>query len=130
MRDWIIGLQKGAAERGEAFDPLGWIHIEEQTGQTFPEEMRDLYQVMDGGTLEPDVRLFHVRGSGGILEKSKSAVEGVPQNSIWFGVKSGGNPIFAVRKRDARSSSGPIPEWASGLSDESWMYGARQAAGG
>src|SRR5262245_9260799 len=44
MRDWIIGLHKGAEQRRPGVAPDDWREIETEAGLTVPQPLRDLYE--------------------------------------------------------------------------------------
>lgn len=132
MRDWIVGLKKGASQRNEGMDPAAWNAIEEDAGLPVPEELRDLYEAMNGAFLRPDVRLVHFSadtGPGpGVLEQSRSqGISELPQTGVWvFGVKGDGQLLFAVRKGELAQGELPAPEWVASLSDDEWVFGVRR----
>lgn len=133
MRDWIVGLQKAATERGQGFAASEWEAVESTVGQPVPTELRDLYEAMDGAVLQPDVRLIHFHGTydyPGVLEWSRQPPEGLPSAGVWlFGTKGEDQPLFAVRKRELMQLDGGAPEWLSSVGDEEWIFGFRNAAG-
>ncbi|MBI3182756.1 MAG: SMI1/KNR4 family protein [Myxococcales bacterium] len=128
MREWIVGLQKGAQQAGPGIRPEEWAGIEAASGVPVPLELRELYQAFDGAFLAPDVRLFRFRAEGkeaGVLERSRA-----PGKRGWsFGLKGESEPLFAARKMDLLAQGMKVPEWLQPLPDNEWCYGFVRADG-
>src|SRR5688572_25697004 len=120
MREWIMGLQKSATERGEGRSPLGWLAIEQGAGKPVPGELRDLYEAMDGAMLPPDVKLAPFAA---VAELSRGL------GGWWFGAKGAGQRLFAARRRELLEA-GPagLPDWVSKLEEDDWAYGLQVSA--
>jgi hypothetical protein len=133
MRDWILGLQKAAAERREGLDPQRWASIEAQAGMSVPPELKDLYEAMNGGRFHPDVQLIAFRSDGegpGVLEQSASSGSQLPERGVWlFGVRDAGQQLFAVRKQDLAGSTAAVPDWVEGVAEDHWVYGFSKSTG-
>src|SRR5687767_1003456 len=114
MRDWIVGYEKGAAQKSPGVSDEEWADAEGALGEA-PEELRDLYRQMNGATFNSGVHLFPVRAEGphrGVLEESRIAVAGLPDSGVWrFGEKASKH-LFALRKSAAVQLEGaPEHDW-------------------
>jgi hypothetical protein len=134
MRDWILGLQKGAAEKRPGLESSQWSMIEADAGKPVPSELRALYETMNGARLHPDVQLIPFGQNGdrpGVVEQSRSQIPGLPEDGVWqFGVKGSTQELFAVRKADLMDGGvGALPGWVDSLPDEQWVYGIHRSSG-
>ena len=126
MRDWIVGLQKGAAERGEGLDPQEWASLEEAAGLQVPAELKDLYEAMNGAKLEAEVALASFRGDKdpGVLEHSQRGSPGLPPRGTWiFGHREGSQPLFSVSASALREHGARAPDWLGELGEDDWVFG-------
>ncbi len=123
MREWIVGLRKAAVKAGEGICASEWGELESEAGQPVPDELKELYEAMNGASLRPDVKLYKLKGDSktpGALEHSKG------QKGVWvFGQRGSSQKLFAIRVKELRQKPKP-PERASELSDGEWVWGIRK----
>lgn len=123
MREWIVGLQKAAKTKLKGIDPMRWFRLDGGVNAV-PDELRDVYEVMDGARLPPNVTLlpfFSEEGVRGVVERSVEAPG-------WtFGEKGPDETLITARKKDIPAEL--LPEWAHFLRDDEWLYAVRAANG-
>ncbi len=125
MRDWIVGLKKGASQQQGGVDTALWESLEEETGTPVPSELRDLYEAMNGAIFAPDVELWSLReGERNLLEQSREPLPGFPDSGVWrFGSQGGGGQLFAARLQELADSDLSLPDWLAQAEDDRWVYG-------
>lgn len=131
MRDWILGLQKAAAAHQPGATDDAIRAIEAELGEAMPDELRDLYRSVNGAVFPSDVVLYSLRAGGndrGVLEKTRSPIEGLPQRGTWrFGLRGFGEHLFAAQKMGmVEYSEGlDMPAWFAALAPEAWLFGMK-----
>ncbi|HZH02655.1 MAG TPA: hypothetical protein VEY30_02655 [Myxococcaceae bacterium] len=129
MRDWIMGLEKAAAERKPGVGDFEWSGLEAELRRPVPDELRDLYSQMDGAGFPSGVKLYPLQPNGG----AKSVVaESRASDETWaFGERGDGAVLFAIRRGPLvmEMENQAVPEWVQGLDEGQWVYGLRREEG-
>lgn len=132
MRDWILGIQKAAIEHRAGVAAQEWQAAEHEAGYDAPEELRDLYQHLNGATFATGVVLHPLRGSGevrGMFEQNRSGGAGLPTTEVWRFGRHDNEHLVAVRKRQLAGlpqiSVDDGAEWLAAAPDDGWVFLAR-----
>src|SRR5689334_2522960 len=124
MRDWIVGYRKAAKNAGPGVAQTELHRFEEEAGEGLPDELRDLYQEMNGGGVWEGGVLFPFRPQP--PEEGRSA-ERRASGAWLFGAKGDSQELFATRRRALAAEAGEaaIPEWVQALEGDLWLFGAK-----
>lgn len=135
MRDWIRGIQKAAIEHRAGVAEQEWSAAEREAGYEAPEELRDLYQHLNGATFATGVVLYPLRGSGevrGMFEQNQAGGAGLPTSEVWRFGRHDTEHLVAMRKRalaqlleDTHTTGA---DWLAGAPEDTWAFVARDEA--
>ncbi|RKH02035.1 SMI1/KNR4 family protein [Corallococcus carmarthensis] len=130
MHEWLEALRKSAKATSEGVQSEEVRRAETECGVPFPEDLADLYQALNGGEFQGEVRLYPLRGGEGapsVLEKSRLMVVGLPAAGVWrFGLKGAHRHLFVARKsamEEQGDGGGPLPGWVDALDGDDWVFG-------
>ncbi|WP_223639305.1 SMI1/KNR4 family protein [Corallococcus sp. EGB] len=130
MHEWLESLRKSAKTTSEGVQAEEVRRAETECGVPFPEDLADLYQALNGGEFQGEVRLYPLHGGEGepsVLEKSRLMVVGLPAAGVWrFGLKGTHRHLFVARKsamEEQGDGGGPLPGWVDALDGEDWVFG-------
>ncbi|MBN8230722.1 SMI1/KNR4 family protein [Corallococcus macrosporus] len=130
MHEWLEALRKSAKATSEGVQAEEVRRAETECGVPFPEDLADLYQALNGGEFQGEVRLYPLRGDEGapsVLEKSRLMVVGLPAAGVWrFGLKGAHRHLFVARKsamEEQGDGGGPLPGWVEAMDGDDWVFG-------
>lgn len=126
MLDWLVDLEKHTRQRGEPVGPREWTRVEREAGLRVPPEVKELYEEMNGATLEGDVALFPLWSDGrapAVLSLSKKPPAGLPQDRVWCFGSSPQGWLFAAEPRALRDAKLP-----RALASRPWVFGVSDGA--
>ncbi len=129
MADWIAGLRKAAVESRPGVGEDVLTRVEALVGLPLPGDLRNLYAQMGGGSFEPDVALYALEQApdhAGTAEATKTGLAGLPSRGVWrFGLRGGGDHLFAAQKSSLELPPGTAPGWMRDLPADAWFYGRK-----
>lgn len=130
MHEWLEALRKSAKATSVGVQAEEVRRAETECGVPFPEDLAVLYQGVNGGDFQGEVRLYPLRGEEGepsVLEKSRLMVVGLPAAGVWrFGLKGTHRHLFVARKsamEEQGDGGGPLPGWVDALDGDAWVFG-------
>jgi hypothetical protein len=126
MRDWILGLEKAAVSRKPGVGDFDWGEVGAELERAVPDELRDLYKVINGATFNNGVRLHPLRGMGvspTVLDESRI------HPGYWAFGEAAEFPLFAVQREVVQDvhPDADLPEWVSALPSDQWLYGTHRS---
>lgn len=130
MHEWLEALRKSAKATSEGVLAEEVRRAETECGVPFPADLANLYQTLNGGEFQGDVRLYPLRGEEGapsVLEKSRLSLVGLPVAGVWrFGLKGPHRHLFVARKsamEEQGDGGGALPGWMETLDSDDWVFG-------
>ncbi|RKH03687.1 hypothetical protein D7V97_26300 [Corallococcus sp. CA053C] len=130
MHEWLEALRKSAKAASEGVRAEEVRRAETECGVPFPPDLANLYQTLNGGEFQGEVRLYPLRGDEGapsVLEKSRLSLVGLPAAGVWrFGLKGPHRHLFVARKsamEEQGDGGGPLPGWVEALDSDDWVFG-------
>lgn len=132
--DWVAAIERAAIERGPGATSADWTEAERVLGQRGPEELRELYEAMDGARMPGGVELFPLRGEIGhaVLAPGASRAPGLPATDVWLFGRRDEDDLFAIRKGRINDIEQPdvfaAPRWFDEVGDDDWVYIAQDAS--